>query len=173
MSPIRVKSFVAALALALAAAAPAAAQDDTHGAIGLGASFLTWQDEYGVLAKGVSVDLAHPLGPVGASNLRWVADLGIMWEPGVTDTVVTGGVRYTIPVGSRTNIDVQGMLGVAHWEAFGGGATAFTGGPGAALRIWLNDRLGVKGQVDYQIPNWDFGKLYRYWFGIVIGLPAG
>jgi hypothetical protein len=167
-----VKSFVAALALVLAAAAPAAAQDDTHGAIGLGASFLTWQEEYGVLAKGLSIDLAHPFGPLG-SGLRWVADVGVMWEPGVTDTVVTGGVRYTIPAGSRVNIDLQGMVGIAHWEAFGGGATAFSGGPGAAVRVWLNNRLGVKGQVDYKIPKWEFGNIYRIWIGIVIGLPAG
>jgi hypothetical protein len=166
-----VKSVLLALAVVLVVAAPAAAQDDTHGAVGLGPSFLSWQDEYGVLAKGVSADLAHPFGGVG-SRLRWVADVGIMWEPGVTDSVVTGGVRFTIPAG-RVNVDVQGMFGVAHWEAFGGGATAFTAGPGVAVRYWINDRLGLKGQIDYQIPNWDFGKIYRTWIGIVIGLPAG
>jgi hypothetical protein len=175
-----VRGLVIALAGILAAASPVSAQDDTHGAVGFGPSFLTWQEDYGVLAKGGTIDLAHPFGRPGL-RMRWVADVGIMWEPGdpaqgrnpVTDTVVLGGLRFTIPVGSRFNIDLQGLLGVAHFEFFGGGETAFTGGPGAALRYWLNDRVGLKGQVDYQIPRWDFGKLYRYSFGLVIGLPPG
>ena len=95
------------------------------------------------------------------------------WETGATDSIVLGGVRFTIPVGTRLNIDLQGLLGVAHWEAFGGGATAFSGGPGAALRYTVNDRLGVKVQVDYQFPDWEFGKVYRTWVGLVIGLPPG
>jgi len=166
------RAFVTALALILVAAGPAAAQDDSHGAVGLGPSFLTWQEEYGTLAKGASIDLAHPFGPAG-TRLRWVADLGIMWETGATDAIVLGGVRFAIPAGSRLTIDVQGLLGVAHWEAFGGGATAFTGGPGVALRFSVNDRLGLKGQLDYQFPNWTYGKIYRTWVGIVIGLPPG
>ncbi len=163
---------VIVLALVLAAAGSAAAQDDTHGAVGFGPSFLTWQDEYGNFAKGASIDLAHPFGRT-TSRLRWVADLGIMWERGATDSMVTGGVRLTLPVGSRVNIDLQALLGVAHWEAFAGGATAFTGGPGVALRFWVNDRLGVKGQFDYQIPNWIYGNIYRTWVALVIGLPPG
>ncbi len=169
--PIATRVFTA-LALVLAAALPASAQDDMHGAVGLGPSLLSWQEEYGTLAKGVSVDLAHPFGPPG-SRFRWVADLGIMFEPGVTDSVVLGGVRYTVPAGSRVNIDLQGLLGIAHWEAFGGGATAFSGGPGAAVRFTINERWGVKGQVDYQFPRWDFGTIYRTWIGLVIGLSAG
>ena len=161
-----------ALALVMASAGPAAAQDDTHGAVGFGPSFLKWQEEYGNFAKGGSIDLAHPFGPAG-SRLRWVIDVGIMWETGATDATVLGGVRFAIPVGSRLNIDIQALLGVAHWEAFGGGATAFSGGPGAAVRYTLNDRVGVKGQLDYQFPNWSYGKIYRTWIGLVIGLPPG
>jgi len=166
------RGLVVALALVLVAAGPAAAQDDTHGAVGFGPAFLTWQEEYGNFAKGGSIDLAHPFGPTG-SRLRWVADVGIMWETGATDTVVLGGVRLAIPVGNRLNIDLHGLLGVAHFEAFGTGATAFTGGPGAALRITLNNRVGVKGQIDYQFPNWEFGRIYRTWVALVIGLPPG
>ncbi len=172
MSQPIAKRVLAALALVLAAALPASAQDVTHGAVGFGPSLLSWQEEYGVLAKGVSVDLAHPFGSFG-SRLRWVVDVGIMFEPGVTDTVVLGGVRFTVPAGSRVNIDLQALLGVAHWEAFGGGATAFTGGPGAAIRVTLNERWGVKGQVDYQFPRWDFGRIYRTWIALVVGLSAG
>ena len=161
-----------ALVLVLAGALPAAAQDDTHGAVAFGPAFLTWQEEYGTLAKGGAIDLAHPFGGPG-SRLRWVADVGIMWEPGVTDSVVLGGVRFTIPVGTRLNIDLQGLLGVAHWEAFGGGATAFTGGPGAAVRYTFNDRYGLKGQIDYQFPRWDYGTIYRTWLALVIGLSPG
>jgi hypothetical protein len=166
------RGLLTALALVLFLAVPAAAQDDTHGAVGLGPAFLSWEEEYGTLAKGAAVDLAHPFGSPRL-RMRWVADFGIMWEDDFVDSLVLGGVRFTIPVGRRFNIDLQALLGVAHWEGLGQGATGITGGPGAAVRFWLNDRLGVKGQIDYQIPDWDSGKIYRTWIALVIGLPPG
>jgi hypothetical protein len=165
-----VKPTFAALALVLAIASPAAAQDDNHGAVGLGLSVLTWSD-YSTTGIGLGADLAHPLQPTGP--LRWVADFGLWRDGDETDVTVLGGFRATFPVGTRVNIDVHALLGVAHWESFGQGATAFAGGPGAALRIWLTDRVGIKGQVDYVIPNWTYGKLYRTWVAFVFGLPAG
>lgn len=172
MSQPFVRGVVAALALVLSTALPAAAQDDRHGVVGLGPSFLTWS-EYSTMGTGVSVDLAHPFANQTSGPLRWAVDFGIFRDGDETDSLVLGGVRLSFPVGARVNIDVQGLLGVAHFESFGVGETAFSGGPGAAVRFWLTDRFGVKGQFDYQIPRWDFGNLYRTWIGIVFGLPAG
>jgi hypothetical protein len=166
------RGAVAALALVFVAALPAAAQDDRHGVVGLGPSFLTWSD-YSTRGTGVSVDLAHPFANQTSGPLRWAVDFGIFRDGDETDTLVLGGVRLSFPVGARVNIDVQGLLGVAHIESFGFGATAFSGGPGASVRFWLTDRLGVKGQFDYQIPNWELGSLYRTWIGLVFGLSPG
>ena len=171
LQPIATR-VLATLAVVLAAALPASAQDDRHGVVGLGPSFLTWSD-YSTTGKGVSVDLAHPFANQTSGPLRWAVDFGIFRDGAETDSLVLGGVRLSFPVGARVNIDVQGLLGVAHIESFGVGETAFSGGPGAAVRFWLTDRLGVKGQFDFQIPNWELGRLYRTWIGLVIGLPAG
>ena len=172
MSQPFVRGVVAALALVLSTALPAAAQDDRHGVVGLGPSFLTWSD-YSTTGIGVSVDLAHPFANQTSGPLRWVVDFGIFRDGDETDTLVLGGVRLSYPVGARVNIDVQGLLGVAHFETFGFGATAFSGGPGAAVRFSLTDRLGLKGQFDFQIPNWEYGRLYRTWIGLVFGLSPG
>ena len=171
LQPIATR-VLATLALVLAAALPASAQDDRHGVVGLGPSFLAWGD-YSTMGKGVSVDLAHPFANQASGPLRWAVDFGIFRDGDETDTLVLGGVRLSFPVGARVNIDVQGLLGVAHWESFGSGATGFTGGPGAAVRFWLTVRIGVKGQVDYQSRRWDYGNLDRTWIGLVFGLPAG
>ena len=165
------RNLVIALVFVLSAVAPAWAQDDTHGVLGIGASLLAWSD-YSSLGKGFTFDLAHPVGP-DHLRLRGVGDFGFWKEFGETDVTVLGGVRHTIPIGERVDFEIQGLIGVAYFESFGQGYGAFAGGPGAALRVWIKNRLGVKVQADYLFPTWNYGRLYRTWVALTVGLPPG
>jgi hypothetical protein len=159
-------------------AAPAAAQnnDDTRASVSVGAAFLHWVDFEGFTTKGVAADFVKPIGKM--PNWGVVGDVGFYHESdglGENDMSFLGGVRYSYKAG-RAVVFGQGLFGGVHWtDNDEGTGSGFAFVPGGGVVVMINDRFGVKGQVDYFVVQWssnsfDDGNLVRYWFGVDIKL---
>jgi hypothetical protein len=160
------KKTAAALVLSLAVAAPAMAQMPEPSMLGVGVGLLKWSD-FEQWAKGIVVDFAKP---VGENNLSVIADLFVGKDGDETDMTIGGGVRWTAPGDARAKVYAQAALGVARWSVDGFSDSGFYVAPGVGVRAPINDAVGFRAQVDFYLPNWDWGNLYRIAFLVDINL---
>ena len=157
----KMKCLLLSGVLLVGSALPAAAQN-----LGLGASFLG--DEGGV---GFIVDYSRPFREVGDGlTLSGVGDVSfhhkgfdsVFGDYSAKTLFVQGGVRVSGAINEKLTWHGQGQIGIARFslsDDFGCGGTRgidcsdtdviFT--PGGGITYQLNEKSGVRGQLDFPI----------------------
>jgi hypothetical protein len=167
-------SVFVALAVVAATAAPSFAQNpppsDETPRVGVAFMLLKWLDD-DYTNKGLGIDFSQPVTLGGNRKFSVVGDLGWGKTDGETDFTLGGGLRFTTPAGSRARVFVQGTVGFIRWsieDCCDDSAIFFA--PGGGVLIPITDKVDVKGQLDYLIPNWDGydDKLLRILLGVTI-----
>jgi hypothetical protein len=178
-------ALVSAAIFLVSAAIPASAQS-----LGVGASFLG--DEGGT---GVIVDYSKPFqSSMTTKKLGWVGDFSYfhkgfgndVFGGGSANTLLLqGGVRISGEAGEKLEWLGQGLIGLRHAsfsyddnlggicdlgdcsDSDNGGVLTLGGG----LQYALNEKLGVRGQLDFPIALGDGGSTTR--FSIMLVLKRG
>jgi hypothetical protein len=169
-----VKRLVLAIALLPALAVPASAQG-TQGTLGAGLSFVNWPDF--TTLPGFTVDYSSPVRTMTNASIGWVGDLswhrkGEVEEFGEIDQsllLLQGGVRVTGITNPKFRPFGQVLLGMVRdtcCEDFS--ETAFALTPGGGIDLGINDKAGVRVQVDFPIAMFEGESetLFRFWFGV-------